>query len=225
MRYGYVKRAFDERADRALDLVVAIPALLLAAPIIAAAAIAIRVDSRGPVLYHGVRVGRDGSLFEIHKLRTMRLDAESTGPGVTAGRDPRVTRVGRVLRRTKLDELPQLVNVLVGEMSLVGPRPEHPEYVSRYTQEQRRLLGVRPGITGPASLAYIDEEEQLSGPDPEETYVTHVMPRKLHIELEYLDQDSPAMRVKILVRTAAAIVRRPFASLRGGRGRSRSQPE
>src|SRR5437773_6793567 len=121
MRYGYVKRAFDERADRALDLVVAIPALLLAAPIIAAAAIAIRVDSRGPVLYHGVRVGRDGSLFEIHKLRTMRLDAESTGPGVTAGRDPRVTRVGRVLRRIKLDGPPQPVNVLVGGMGLGGP--------------------------------------------------------------------------------------------------------
>ena len=214
-----------DRRDRFLDLAVALPALAVAAPVIAASAIAIKLDSPGPVFYHGDRVGRNGVPFRIHKLRTMRTGAESVGPAVTAADDPRVTRAGRILRRTKLDELPQLFNVIRGEMSLVGPRPEHPAYVARYTPHERRLLTVRPGITGPATLAYIDEEESLRGGQAEATYLQTVLPRKLQLELDYLQTATPATRIAILLRTAAAMLRRPFSSWTGSRGRSRSQPE
>jgi len=220
---GRQRRA--ERRDRALDLAIAVPALAVASPLIAAAAIAVKLDSHGPAFYSGPRVGKDGRIFRMHKLRTMRRDADAAGPAVTAGDDPRVTRVGRVLRRTKLDELPQLLDVVKGEMSLVGPRPEHPDFVARYTPEQRcRLLSVRPGITGPATLAYIDEEEMLQGGRAESIYVRSVMPRKLAIELDYLDHANPSTRLAILARTGAAILRRPFASSKGARARSRSQP-
>jgi lipopolysaccharide/colanic/teichoic acid biosynthesis glycosyltransferase len=210
--------------ERVLDVAVAAPALVVAAPVIAAAAIAIKADSPGPVFHHGLRVGRHGMPFRIHKLRTMRPEAETMGPAVTAGDDPRITRVGRFLRRTKLDELPQLLNVLKGEMSLVGPRPEHPDYVARYTGEQRRLLSVRPGVTGPATLAYIDEERALAGGAAESTYVRSVLPRKLELELRYLERATMRERLAILVRTAAALVRRPFASASDSSARSRSQP-
>ena len=214
------------RFDRAIDLAIGLPALVASAPLIAAAAVAVKVDSSGPVFYSGPRVGKDGKIFRMHKLRTMRTDADAKGPAVTAGDDPRVTRAGRILRRTKLDELPQLLNVVKGDMSLVGPRPEHPAYVSRYTPAQRRVLTVRPGVTGPATLAFIDEEEQLRGQkSPETAYVTTIMPRKLDIELDYLDHAKPSTRLSILLRTGAAVLRRPFESSRGSSARSRSQPE
>src|SRR6266446_3036452 len=168
---------------RGFDLLVALLGLVVTSPIVAVAAVAARLDSPGPAFYSGPRVGRNGAVFRIHKLRTMAAGAEVRGPAVTAGDDPRITRVGRVLRRTKLDELPQLLNVVKGEMSLVGPRPEHPAYVEGYTAEQRRLLSVRPGMTGPAALAFIDEEETLRGLNPEDRYVTDVMPQKLALEL------------------------------------------
>jgi lipopolysaccharide/colanic/teichoic acid biosynthesis glycosyltransferase len=151
-------------------------------------------------------------LFKIHKLRSMRAGADGAGPAVTAGDDARVTPVGRLLRRTKLDELPQLLNVIKGEMSLVGPRPEHPDYVKHYTAEQRRLLSVRPGITGPSALAFINEEEALRGGQPEVTYVNEVMPQKLAIELGYVDSATFGTDLAILLRTAALVLRRPFAS-------------
>ena len=207
---------------RGFDLVVALAGLVVTSPIIAAAAVAIKLDSRGPVFFHGPRTGKDGRVFRIHKLRTMRGDGR--GPAVTAGDDPRITRVGRVLRRSKLDELPQLFNVVKGDMSLVGPRPEHPDYVARYTQRQRRLLTVRPGLTGPATLDHMDEEEELRGGDAETRYLEQVLPRKLELELDYLDRATPGSRVVILLRTAGAILRRPSAPARRSRARSRSQP-
>jgi lipopolysaccharide/colanic/teichoic acid biosynthesis glycosyltransferase len=193
---------------RAFDVVVAGLGLVVTSPVVLAAAIAIKVDSPGPVFYSGPRVGRDGSLFRIHKLRSMRTGADASGPAVTAADDERITAVGRVLRRTKLDELPQLFNVLKGEMSLVGPRPEHPRYVERYTAEQRRLLKVRPGITGPAALAFVDEEDRLSGGESESRYVADVMPQKLALELDYIDRASFASDLGILIRTAATVLRR-----------------
>src|SRR5581483_10899404 len=140
-------------------------------PLIVAAAAAIKLDTPGPVTYRGRRVGLNGVEFEIVKLRTMRMGADR-GPRITVGGDERVTRVGRVLRRSKLDELPQLWNVIRGDMSLVGPRPEHPDYVALYTDRQRRVLSVRPGITSRASVAYVDEEERLTGALAEHTYRT-----------------------------------------------------
>ena len=193
---------------RGFDLVVAAVALALASPVIAVAAIAVKLDSRGPAFFSGPRVGRDGAVFQIHKVRTMSVGAPGTGPAVTAGDDPRITRVGRFLRRAKLDELPQLLNVLKGEMSLVGPRPEHPRYVEHYTAEQRRLLSVRPGITGPAALAFLDEEDVLSGGQAEARYLGEVMPLKLELELRYLEGATLATDIDILLRTAGAVILR-----------------
>jgi lipopolysaccharide/colanic/teichoic acid biosynthesis glycosyltransferase len=184
---------------RSLDVLIAVPALVIVSPLIAAAAIAIKVDSRGPVFYRGTRAGRDGIEFQILKLRSM--SAHGAGPSVTAAGDPRVTRVGRFLRRTKLDETPQLWNVIRGDMSLVGPRPEHPDFVRLYTPEQRRVLGVRPGITSPASLAFRDEEQLLASVGGESAYVSSVMPRKLELDLAYLDHRTLGGDLRILVRT------------------------
>ena len=190
---------------RGFDVIVAILGLVVTSPVIVAAAIAVKLEGAGPAFYSGRRVGKDGRQFHILKLRTMRA---GSGPAVTAGDDPRITGVGRFLRRTKIDELPQLLNVVKGEMSLVGPRPEDPRYVERYTPEQRRLLSVRPGITGPAALAFVDEETQLSGGAAEDRYVTDLMPEKLDLELAYLDRATFGADLGILVRTAGAILRR-----------------
>lgn len=195
---------------RAFDFSVALAGLVMTSPILAAAALAVKLSSPGPAFYAGPRVGRGGELFEIHKLRTMRTGADTAGPAVTAGDDPRVTAVGRMLRRTKLDELPQLWNVVKGDMSLVGPRPEHPAFVARYTAEQRRLLDVRPGMTGPSALAFIDEEQELRGGRAEERYVDRVMPQKLDLELRYLERASFRSDLGVLLRTAALVLSRPF---------------
>lgn len=185
----------------------------MTSPIIAAAAIAVKLESGGPAFYGGLRAGKDGRVFRIHKVRTMRTDG--AGPAVTASDDPRITRVGRFLRRTKFDELPQLLNVLKGEMSLVGPRPEDPRYVALYTPEQRHVLSVRPGITGPAVLRFIDEEELLTGSDPETAYITTVMPQKLAADVEYVRHATFVGDLKILGQTVLAVARR---SVRRGSG-------
>ena len=195
---------------RTFDVVAASLGLAMTSPLILAAAVAVKLESNGPAFYSGTRVGRNGRLFRIHKLRTMRVDAGSSGPAVTAADDVRVTALGRWLRRTKADELPQLLNVVKGEMSLVGPRPEHPDYVRHYTSEQRRLLAVRPGMTGPTALAYLDEEEALRGGDAEAVYVREVMPRKLAADLEYIEKATFAGDLKILGQTGLALITRPF---------------
>lgn len=194
---------------RAFDLLVSAAGLVMTSPIIAAAALAVKLESPGPAFYSGPRAGMGGRPFRIHKLRTMRPD--SLGPAVTAGDDPRITGVGRFLRRTKLDELPQLLNVLKGDMSLVGPRPEDPRYVALYTPEQREVLSVRPGITGPTVLRFIDEEELLRGGDAETSYVTKVMPQKLAVDLQYVRGASFTGDLKLLGETLVALVARTFS--------------
>jgi lipopolysaccharide/colanic/teichoic acid biosynthesis glycosyltransferase len=193
-------------AKRVIDLVGASVALALATPVIGAAAIAIRLDSKGPILYRSVRVGVDGELFRLCKLRSMRDSA--SGSEVTAVSDPRVTRIGRLLRRTKVDELPQLVNVLLGQMSLVGPRPEVPKFVALYTRRQRGVLRVRPGITSPASLAFRNEEAFLPREEPEQAYVMSLMPAKLEMDLDYVCSQSLMLDLRILLMTARALVRK-----------------
>lgn len=197
---------------RAFDFTAALIGLVVTSPVVLVAMIAVKLGSPGPAFYSGPRVGRNGALFKIHKLRSMRAGADTAGPAVTAGDDPRVTGVGRLLRGTKLDELPQLLNVVKGEMSLVGPRPEHPDYVKHYTADQRRLLTVRPGITGPAALAFINEEEELRGGHPESTYLEEVLPKKLALELQYVDRATFRSDLAILFKTAALVFRRSFGS-------------
>jgi len=172
---------------RALDLALASLGLLLLTPLLVVIALAVVLDSPGPAMYLGRRTGRGGREFHLYKFRSMTAGADRTGPGITSAGDRRVTRVGHFLRRHKLDELPQLWNVVRGDMSLVGPRPEDPRYVALYTSEQRVVLSVRPGITGIASLRYRHEEELLQGPDWETVYLTNIMPAKLSLELAYLE--------------------------------------
>jgi len=190
-------------AKRTLDLILSLVGLALLWPLLASLALWIKLDSPGPVLYRGKRVGKDGQPFHMCKFRTMELGAERRGPAVTYRDDPRITRAGRFLRRTKLDELPQLLNVVKGEMTLVGPRPEDPSYVALYTEEQRQVLSVKPGITGPTQLEYRDEASMLGGDSVDEDYVTRLMPQKLRLDLQYVRSRSLMLDLKILWRTAS----------------------
>ena len=193
--------------SRIIDVLAAVLGLLVLAPLFAVVAFAIKVDSPGPVFFRQQRVGRGGTPFEILKFRTMRRDAERVGGQLTVGADRRITRVGAVLRRTKVDELPQLLNVLVGDMALVGPRPEVPRYVALYDERQRRVLDVRPGITDPASIAYRDEQRLLAeAADAEATYVHDVLPRKLDMNLAYLERRTVASDFAIVLATVARVV-------------------
>lgn len=192
---------------RILDLVIAVPLLILTAPLQLVAAAAIRATSPGPILHRAERVGRHGHPFTLYKFRSMRVGAADAGPGVTAGSDPRITPVGRVLRATKVDELPQLVNVLRGEMSLVGPRPEDPRYVATYDAEQRRILDARPGITGPASIAYRDEESMLAAADDLDEAYAQIMADKIRIDLAYLRDRTVRSDLRVLAGTVRAVLR------------------
>jgi len=194
---------------RCIDLVVAIVLLLLLSPVLAAAAIAVKCSGPGPIFFRQTRVGRGGKPFEILKFRTMRT-TRSPGPLITGAGDPRVTRVGRVLRRWKVDELPQLVNVLRGEMSFVGPRPEVPRYVDMFAEQYRELLAVRPGITDIASMAFRDEEILLGrSPNPEDLYVREILPRKLALSHAYVRRRSFGLDLRLIARTVATIFGRP----------------
>jgi lipopolysaccharide/colanic/teichoic acid biosynthesis glycosyltransferase len=195
-------------ATRFLDVSVSATALLLVSPLLAAIAIGVKLSSPGPVLYRARRVGRAGTVFTLYKFRTMTVEAAPAGPAITRHGDPRITTFGRLLRRTKLDELPQFFNTLMGEMSLVGPRPEDPGYVELYTREERRVLDVKPGITSPATILHRHEEELLVGPEWEHMYRTKVLPEKLRIELDYLSRRTFGRDLMILAQTAAALLRR-----------------
>jgi len=196
-------------AKRAFDLLASTVGLLLLSPVFALVALAIRRDSPGPAFFRQERVGRGGAPFLIYKFRTMRVDAPGRGGQLTVGDDPRITRVGSVLRKYKIDELPQLINVFRGDMSLVGPRPEVPRYVARYDERQRAVLDVRPGITDPASIAYRDENAILAAAsDPEAVYVREIMPAKLEMNLDYLARRSLLSDLGIILDTLLKVVRR-----------------
>lgn len=195
-------------AKRAMDVVISAGALCVLWPLFLLIALAIVADDPGPVFYRQVRIGRGGRPFRIFKFRTMVVDAEKKGLSITVGRDSRITRVGAFLRRTKLDELAQLLNVLAGQMSFVGPRPEVPRYVEMYTPYQRQVLLVRPGITDYASIAYRNENELLAGADdPERLYVETVMPDKIELNMKYLHEISPLADLRLIMETIVAVVR------------------
>jgi lipopolysaccharide/colanic/teichoic acid biosynthesis glycosyltransferase len=198
-------------AKRALDLALALLGLALLWPLLLGAALWVKLDSPGPALFRQERVGRRGRPFQILKFRTMRQ--EPGGRQITVGADPRITRSGRLLRAAKLDELPQLFNVLKGEMSFVGPRPEVPRYVALYTEEERRVLELRPGITDLASIKYRHEAEVLAAAtDPERAYVEQVMRDKLRINLDYAARAGPAADLRVILLTVAALFRRQAPS-------------
>ncbi|MBI5713661.1 MAG: sugar transferase [Chloroflexi bacterium] len=188
---------------RWFDFTAALLGLICLTPILALVTLAIRLDSPGPIFHKSTRVGKGGLLFGMYKFRTMRND---NGPRVTARGDPRITRIGRILRETKLNELPQLFNVLKGEMSLVGPRPEDPEFVAHYSPEERKVLSVRPGITSLAAIAYFDEERMLNYGTAAETYLSKIMPDKLQLDLLYIRHRSLLSDMDVLLRTFLSLI-------------------
>jgi lipopolysaccharide/colanic/teichoic acid biosynthesis glycosyltransferase len=191
---------YAERAIAALGLV-------LLSPVLAVIAAAVRMSSRGPVVFRQVRIGLGGRPFEIYKFRTMVKGADRVAANVSPARDRRVTRVGRLLRASYLDELPQLVNVVQGDMSLVGPRPETPEFVALYDATERRVLEVRPGIVGPSTLAFMDEAARLAdADDPAAFYRTTLVHERVRLDLGYLERRSVRSDLRLLVRQAGAIL-------------------
>lgn len=195
-----IKRIFDICAS-AIGLLLLLPVLLLLSVLIA-------LDSKGGVFYKQIRVGKNNIDFGLFKFRTMRPQSDGKGLITIGNRDPRITRIGYYLRKYKLDELPQLINVLLGDMSLVGPRPEVRKYVGMYTAEQLRVLTVRPGITDLASIAYFDENEILAkSANPDEDYINVIMPAKLALNMQYIQQQGIATDVKIILNTLAKIIR------------------
>ena len=194
------KRAFDIIASTLGLVVLAIPMIIIS--------IIIKIDSKGEVLFKQTRVGKNGENFKIFKFRTMVKDAQSMGRSITVGQDARITRVGSFLRKAKLDELPQLLNVFIGSMSLVGPRPEVPKYVEMYNDEQRKVLAVRPGITDLASIEYRDESKVLAeAEDPDKTYIEEIMPHKLNLNLEYISKMGFFYDIGLIFRTIAVILK------------------
>jgi lipopolysaccharide/colanic/teichoic acid biosynthesis glycosyltransferase/nucleoside-diphosphate-sugar epimerase len=201
-------------AKRCLDVIVSLVALLLLSPVFAAIAAMIKLDTAGPSFYSQTRLGQGGRRFRLHKFRSMVATAEASGPPMTGRADARVTRVGRWLRRSRLDELPQLWNVLMGEMSLVGPRPEVPAAVDRYTPAQREVLRVKPGLTGPTQLAWLNESDRYpAGVDVFEYYTSHLLPEKLESDLAYVREHSLGSDLFHLVRTPYVVARALLADV------------
>lgn len=194
---------------RTFDFLASLFGLLLLSPLILCIAVWVKCDSKGPIFYRQVRVGKDGREFKLLKFRSMRMGADRAGLLTLGDRDPRITRSGFWLRKTKLDELPQLFNVLVGDMSLVGPRPEVPKYVALYTPEQREVLSVRPGITDTASVEMRNEAELMAQQaDPEGYYVNVQIPLKIKLAKEYIAQQSLLSDLKLIVRTIGVMFKR-----------------
>ena len=193
---------------RLFDVVASGVGLLLLSPLFLLVAIWIKLDSPGPVFYRQVRVGRYNRDFRIFKFRSMRVGADKGSLVTIGGRDPRVTRSGYFIRKFKIDELPQLINVFIGDMSLVGPRPEVRHYVDYWTKEQLRVLDVRPGITDPASIKFRNENELLEkADDPEKYYIEVIMQEKLRLYLEYVENHSFWYDIKLIFQTFWVIVR------------------
>ena len=192
---------------RTFDVVFAMIAFLLLSPLFLFGSLLAKLQSGGPVFYRSKRVGKDEVIFEMYKFRTMVVNADTLGGSLTTYRDTRITPIGRFLRWTKLDELPNLINVIKGEMSLIGPRPEAPDYVKYYTEIQKQVLLVKPGITGPSQLANRDEEEKLKGQqDAEHYYITELMPKKLALDLHYVATQSIATDIRWLLKTLWVVI-------------------
>ena len=193
---------------RFFDFILSLVGLVVLAPIFIVLAILIKIDSKGPVFYKQVRVGQNSIDFGLFKFRSMVVDADKKGLITVGGRDPRITRSGYFIRKYKLDELPQLINVLLGDMSLVGPRPEVRKYVDLYTDEQQKVLSVKPGITDYASIEYMDENEVLGkSSDPEKTYIEEIMPEKIKYNMKYIQNKNVSEYFKIIFLTLLKIVR------------------
>lgn len=193
---------------RLIDFIASLFGLIFLLPVFLLIAIWIKLDdSKGPVFFRQKRVGKDGIDFGLYKFRSMYVDSDRHGLITVGGRDPRITRSGFYIRKYKLDELPQLINVLKGDMSMVGPRPEVRKYVDLYTEEQRHVLTVRPGITDYASIEYLDENTLLAqSADPDKTYIEEIMPAKIELNMKFINNPSLSEYLKIIFKTITAII-------------------
>lgn len=202
------KKKLSLVVKRIFDIVASLGGLIVLSPILIIVAICIKLDSKGPVFFKQKRVGKNKKIFEIYKFRTMVTDAEKLGKQITVGNDSRITRVGKFIRKCKLDEFPQLINVVKGEMSLVGPRPEVPRYVELYDEYQEQILLVQPGITDYASIAFRNENEILGNShNPEEIYIEEIMPTKIELNMKYIRNISIVEDIKLIVNTILAILK------------------
>ena len=192
-------RPIQEFLKRAFDLAFTLCAGIVLLPAAFAAALLVRLSSPGPILYISDRIGRGGKRFTVYKFRSMVVDADRSGPAITHQNDRRVTRIGRLLRKTKFDEFPQVLNVLRGDMSIIGPRPEAPSYVALYTAEQREVLQVRPGLTSLAQVLYRHEEDLLPAEGTEKHYIQEILPRKLALDLYYIRRWSLWLDAKVFL--------------------------
>lgn len=192
---------------RIFDIVASLVGLIILSPMLIIVSICIKLDSKGPIFFKQKRVGKNKKIFEIYKFRTMVTDAEKLGKQITVGNDSRITKVGKFIRKCKLDEFPQLINVVKGEMSLVGPRPEVPRYVELYDEYQKQILLVRPGITDYASIEFRNENEILENSiNPEEIYIEEIMTRKIELNMKYIRNISLFEDVKLILNTILAIL-------------------
>ena len=196
-------------AKRIFDILFSIVGLIFVSPLLLTICILIKHEDGGPVFYRGLRVGKKGTLFKIYKFRSMVVNAEKIGGSSTADDDPRITKIGKFVRKYKLDELPQFINVLKGEMSFVGPRPEVQHYVNMFTKEEKSILMVSPGITDWASLWNSDEGAILAGsPDPERTYMEEIRPEKIRLQLKYVKERSFFTDISIILQTIGKVIKR-----------------
>lgn len=208
-----VSGTYNIRAKRVIGLALAVPLLVVLSPVLAAISVAIVLDSGFPVLYRGERSGLHGEPFRIFKFRTMVRNAEQLGGGTTALGDPRITRVGAILRKTKLDEFPQLINVIRGDMCFVGPRPELVRYTSQYSGLEKYILEVRPGITDFSSIQYINLDEVVGSEKADDVYEREVLQRKNQLRIQYVEQMSPATDLRLFVTTVIRAVQRVLRHL------------
>jgi len=192
---------------RTFDVVACVAAVVILCPLWLCIGLLVACGSKGGALYRQTRVGRDGKEFKLLKFRTMRQDADKIGGLITVGEDARVTRIGRFLRKYKIDELPQFLNIIAGDMSIVGPRPEVPKYVALYDERQRQVLSVRPGLTDYASIEYISENELLAhSSNPDRTYIEEIMPAKLELNLKYIENQSVSEDLRLICKTLFSIL-------------------
>ena len=198
-------------SKRLFDFIFSFLGLVVLSPVFLVILILIKLEDGGPIFYRGVRLGRLGKPFRMFKFRTMVVHADKIGGPSTADDDPRITKIGRIIRKYKLDEIPQLINVLRGEMSFVGPRPEVQYYVNMFSEEEKAILSVRPGITDWASIWNPDEGALLAGsPDPEKMYMEEIRPEKIRLQLKYVKEHSPSIDLKIIFLTVNKIFKRPI---------------
>jgi lipopolysaccharide/colanic/teichoic acid biosynthesis glycosyltransferase len=191
----------EVQVPRYMEIIIAVAGLVVLSPLFLLLALGVKLSDGGPVFYRARRIGREGAEFSLLKFRSMVVGADKKGGGITTKGDTRVTPMGVFLRRFKLDEIPQLLNILAGDMSFVGARPEDPRYVALYTPEQLRVLAFRPGITSPASIHYRNEETLLTGAEWEKKYVEEILPFKLSLELAYLPHKTTLSDVRIILKT------------------------